>query len=441
MARSFSWLAVTLIAAALAACGGGGSDSNSGPTPVPTATPTPTPTPASSASISGSVLQYSQGSVPAGASVEAYLVSAVSANVARSAAVTRLNAIVPPGARPVATVTVQADGSFTIDLPSGQAYVLRIVAPGFEPIEYDIGSLTAASVQRIEPVRLLTEAQATGTASVGGVITNAQTGNPVGAATVKLRAGVGATAGTVVQTATSDSTGTWRADALATGVYTAEVSGQITEGNAPTAFITSYYTVYSVAGSDVASLLLQQGTAVSAAVGAGVWRAVLTWGERPYDLDSHLWSPASTAACVAGNFSAAIDEHIYFAHDVNLANTLNLDVDDVNSFGPETTTILTQAQGDYYFSVHDYSRDAGDPITASQAIVKVYKGEVLRHTFYAPTTGQGGIWDVFKLSGDVITPIEKLRADSLNADVPDCPPVAIPVSASQRQLSIARKRH
>jgi hypothetical protein len=51
-------------------------------------------------------------------------------------------------------------------------------------------------------------------------------------------------------------------------------------------------------------------------------RIVLTWGERPADLDSHITYP--------GN-------HIFFRS--KKGTDANLDVDDTTSFGPETITL------------------------------------------------------------------------------------------------------
>lgn len=51
-------------------------------------------------------------------------------------------------------------------------------------------------------------------------------------------------------------------------------------------------------------------------------RVVLSWGEKPFDLDSHLIFPGG---------------HIYF--DSKEGTDANLDVDDTDSYGPETVTI------------------------------------------------------------------------------------------------------
>ncbi len=116
-------------------------------------------------------------------------------------------------------------------------------------------------------------------------------------------------------------------------------------------------------------------------------RIVLTWGAMPQDIDAHL--------AYSGN-------HIFFQHKEG--DGANLDVDDTNSFGPETVTIEQRKNGDdYIFSVHDYS-DRENPntrnLSASGARVFVYVGESLVRTYYVPQGAQGNLWTVFRMSPD-----------------------------------------
>ncbi|MFZ5957932.1 hypothetical protein ACOXVJ_10505 [Pseudomonas knackmussii] len=114
-------------------------------------------------------------------------------------------------------------------------------------------------------------------------------------------------------------------------------------------------------------------------------RVVLSWGEIPQDLDSHLSFP--------GN-------HVYFDHKVG-ADT-NLDVDDVNSYGPETITLSKKHFGEsYVYSVHDYSnsqRPSSMGLSNSHAKVFVYVGQSLVRTYYVPRNQAGNLWTVFRLT-------------------------------------------
>ena len=119
-------------------------------------------------------------------------------------------------------------------------------------------------------------------------------------------------------------------------------------------------------------------------------RVVLGWGSSPSDLDSHMVYPRN---------------HIFF--DYKLGDNGNLDVDDTDSYGPETITLTRRENGKpYVYAVHDYS-DKSDPDTRnlsnSEAKVFVYVGESLVRTYYLPKDQSGNLWTVFKVNenGDI----------------------------------------
>ncbi len=93
-------------------------------------------------------------------------------------------------------------------------------------------------------------------------------------------------------------------------------------------------------------------------------RVVLSWGEKPFDLDSHLIFPGG---------------HIYF--DSKEGTDANLDVDDTDSYGPETVTISKKHFGEsYIYAVQDYSNKGlpnSNYLSASKARVFVYVGSSL----------------------------------------------------------------
>lgn len=119
-------------------------------------------------------------------------------------------------------------------------------------------------------------------------------------------------------------------------------------------------------------------------------RVVLNWGANPADLDSHLAFP---------------NNHIYFSHKTGNAQTqTNLDVDDTDSYGPETITIEKKHAGEsYVYAVHDYTH-INKPDTAglsnSNAKVFVYIGQSLVRTYYVPKNKTGNLWTVFRITGD-----------------------------------------
>ncbi|GAA0190548.1 tetratricopeptide repeat protein [Fulvivirga kasyanovii] len=115
-------------------------------------------------------------------------------------------------------------------------------------------------------------------------------------------------------------------------------------------------------------------------------RIVLNWGSSPEDLDSHISYP--------GN-------HICYHHKTG--SLANLDVDDVDGYGPETITIERKAQGQkYVYAVHNYSaKDMSsntDLSAKSNASVFVYIGNTLIRTYKVPEMRKAGnLWIVFMI--------------------------------------------
>ncbi|KMV01227.1 hypothetical protein ACS72_00355 [Acinetobacter sp. VT 511] len=77
-------------------------------------------------------------------------------------------------------------------------------------------------------------------------------------------------------------------------------------------------------------------------------RFVLTWGKDPVDLDSHLVGPAGDE----GMFHTYYSDKQYYNNGELM---VDLDLDDVTSYGPETTTIRHLLPGTYTFYVHHFS--------------------------------------------------------------------------------------
>ncbi|MFV0626040.1 MAG: tetratricopeptide repeat protein [Alphaproteobacteria bacterium] len=119
-------------------------------------------------------------------------------------------------------------------------------------------------------------------------------------------------------------------------------------------------------------------------------RVVLTWGEYPKDLDSHLVFSSS---------------HVFYQQKIGVE--ANLDVDDTDSFGPETITIEKKKQGEkYYYGVHDYSNRGKNLKNLSESGAKafVYIGSTLIKTYSVPTNKKGSFWAVFYVneSGEIV---------------------------------------
>ena len=116
----------------------------------------------------------------------------------------------------------------------------------------------------------------------------------------------------------------------------------------------------------------------------------LSWGALPTDLDSHL----------LGAFDNGVTRISFTQRNASINNEamLNLDVDDVNGFGPEVVTIpgLPRA-GQYHYVVHRYSSTGS--MTESPARVTLnLRGQLT--TFVPPANENGRYWHVFTLEAD-----------------------------------------
>ena len=157
-------------------------------------------------------------------------------------------------------------------------------------------------------------------------------------------------------------------------------------------------------------------------------RVVLSWGEKPFDLDSHLI------------FSGG---HIYF--DSKEGTDANLDVDDTDSYGPETVTISKKHFGEsYIYAVQDYSNKGlpnSNYLSASKAKVFVYVGSSLVRSYSVPAGKRGNIWTVFKLNPngefEDINSVTNANFNDTTLDVRDLATVIMPATDSSAPASPA----
>lgn len=135
------------------------------------------------------------------------------------------------------------------------------------------------------------------------------------------------------------------------------------------------------------------------------YRVVLTWGALPSDLDSHL----------KGVSSRGSNYHVYYGAFTPSAanNEARLDVDDVSSFGPETTTFTANDNRNYVFYIHDFSNGgntASRALSRSGAKVEVYAGNQHLRTFYVPANDMAGIyWEVFRVEHGQFIAVDAIR--------------------------------
>lgn len=126
----------------------------------------------------------------------------------------------------------------------------------------------------------------------------------------------------------------------------------------------------------------------------------LTWGVAPSDLDSYLTLPSGSV----------ISYHS--KGDLLAEPFVNLDVDDMSSFGPEIVTVRKLMVGTYCYAVRNYTGTHAPGITLSPAKVELTASG--NTSLYAPPPGEATsgktVWSVFNLvvAADcsvVVTPV------------------------------------
>jgi len=122
------------------------------------------------------------------------------------------------------------------------------------------------------------------------------------------------------------------------------------------------------------------------------WRAVLTWGSTPLDLDAHVQLPDG--------------KEVNFDTRKSGDGKVTLDVDARKGFGPETVTWIDPSPGVYKYYVNRYTNEAS--IQVSKAKVVVYRGNKKILNLKVPTTGDATLdnWYVFDLDtekGEIVT--------------------------------------
>ena len=236
------------------------------------------------------------------------------------------------------------------------------------------GTIHAGAANRIVPTG---ERVSDGDYSVAGIIVDAATGSPVPDAQLTFSQGFGSAAGGYETKTGFD--GRYRMSISETGNYTVTVekSGYITESF--NIYVTGTFEIWN-------------SFAISPTMGAESIRFVLTWGASPSDLDSHLNGSTGSGARVAVSYS---NQRVYNGETL----IAELDVDDTNGYGPETTT-LYDTSGSCYFDVVDFTESSG--VGQSGAVVKIYKGNNLVATAVPPADVGFG-WRVCKIENGELT--------------------------------------
>lgn len=272
-----------------------------------------------------------------------------------------------------------ANGNYSVAMNEGEYFVV-VDSLGYIP--FTAYATVVEDQNTYMETFLLIAGQEGEQGTAGGKVTNAMTGNGVAGANISVRVGWNnSDKGDVIAVSQTDAHGNYFLT-LPLGNYTLTVCKE--------GYITGTVNIIVLQG-----ITSYQNGSISPVITGDDYRIVLTWGQNPRDLDSH----------VSGTLSNGCGFHVYYAHKSQFDGEneiCNLDVDDTSSYGPETITLKTPESTPYYYYVHHFAGSGNIP--ASEAIIKVYQGSELVAKINVPTDqGSGLYWNVFAIvDGELI---------------------------------------
>ena len=277
------------------------------------------------------------------------------------------------------STTTDNTGAYTLIMPEG-SYTIVAEMNGYTTQTADV--TITSSRPTIQNFSLATGSSGFGT--VSGHVTASQSGESLEGVAVSV-------GGTEITTVT-DSNGDYTLSDVPAGLQeiTAEIEG--------------YYSLTNdvvLTADGLATSNFSLSPVISS--GTGKMRMVLTWGEAPSDLDSHLMTPE-----IDGD-----TYHVYFGSrgDSLSAPYARLDVDDTSGFGPETITIYDMMDGTYQYYIYNWS---GTPdIAGCGAQVQMYDETGLIQTLTVPATGEGRYWYICDINGTTggVSVVNEIRTD------------------------------
>lgn len=276
------------------------------------------------------------------------------------------------GGSAVGLALTDADGEFAIEAPVGNLSVTCSMIGYQSSTQYfEIPASIAETVYL--PTALLAE-PSDEPGSFGGSVIDAASGWVLPGAMVTVTRGLNVPETEVLYTVVSNSNGGYQFENVPAGSYTVEASKD--------GYISQFIYVTVVGGLSLGN----QDVTISP-VFSGDLRFVLTWGETPTDLDSHMVTPVVEGSVyhILWNDLGSLYAPPYAA----------LDVDDVTSWGPETITVETAYPGVYRYAVYQWSSAGSLP--TSNAHVVLYAGDSVMREWSVPTQGSGRWWNICEI--------------------------------------------
>lgn len=247
-------------------------------------------------------------------------------------------------------------GEFVVELSAGELEV-TVEAPGFftskRTLRADAGTVLEFALPRV--------------AEIKGYAVDATTNKAVSGVTVE------AAVNEVRETVKTDERGIYAFPSVPAATATLKFTAAGYE---------SYSTTVAPGeGGNVRAVLcpkLTEGTA----------RIVLTWAERPRDLDVHVFGTGDDG------------KPFHMSFDQRTTAGATLDIDDKDGFGPETCTLKVGTKSLRFYVAHPamIGEPAGTPFADSMAIAHVYVfGEKESREVRIPAAARGPVWHALEL--------------------------------------------
>lgn len=300
------------------------------------------------------------------------------------------------------TTMTDADGVYVFEDVVVGVYELTISKEGYQTAKQNIAVYEGQQLCYNAMVEAFPE-EWSGQGTASGMVYDAVTGYGVEGLTLNIRQGINQLDGAIEESVTTSSDGSYRTPELETGNYTIEILDERRDSEKQ--YLSSVINIKVLGDMDISN----QDGVVSTTMLSGQVRIVLNWGAQPWDLDSHLWCSLNSGDMC----------HVYYSNQefyLNGTVIADLDLDDTDSYGPETTTIYTPDEGIYTFGVYNYSHNWDDELMQSGASVSVYLENSLMpsYVFYVPME-EGYYWEIFSYDSIThrLTPINQVM-DSYN---------------------------
>lgn len=199
----------------------------------------------------------------------------------------------------------------------------------------------------------------------------------------------GATVTIGTRSATTNSSGVATVTGLPEGLNSISVTGNGYVSATQSATL-------SCASTNTVAVAVSPAAGTTGGLTSGQFRVILTWGQNPSDLDSHMTGGTSADSTTRW--------HLYYSNKT-AGGVCKLDVDDTSSYGPETVTCpatgttTSLPDGVYRYSVHHYSGSGN--IGTSGATVRLEFGNGTVYNYAPPASGWAGsrdVWTVFELT-------------------------------------------